>query len=104
MDVPRAATRDPTAAVRRIVLGKLAGTPCRVYLFGSFARHTAQRFSDIDVAIDGPGPTSPILLAEIREALEESLVPYNVDLVDLHRAGTALRDVVRQEGILWTER
>ena len=97
------ANRDPTAAVRRIVLSKLEGTPCRVYLFGSFARHTAQQFSDIDVAIEAQDALSPVLLAEIREALDESRVPYEVDLVDLNRASPALRDAVRQEGILWTE-
>lgn len=103
MGADRPTTLDPTAAVRGIVLSKLAGTPCRAYLFGSFARHTAQQFSDIDVATDGSGPISPVLLAEIREALEESLVPYEVDLVDLPRASAALRDAVRQDGILWTE-
>ena len=81
----------------------MAGTPYRVYLSGSFARHDAQRFSDIDVALDGPGPVSPVLMAELREALEESHVPHEVDLVDLHRAGAALRDAVRREGIWWTE-
>lgn len=42
-------------------------------------------------------------MAEVREALEESHVPHQVDLVDLHWAGAALRDAVRREGIWWTE-
>lgn len=91
------------ASVRRIVLQNLRGVPCRVYLFGSFARQTAQGYSDIDVAIAPTHPLPLTLLARVREALEESSVPYEVDLVDLSRASAALREAVEQEGVLWTE-
>ena len=91
------------ASVRRIVFQNLRGVPCRVYLFGSFARQTAQVYSDIDVAIEPMHPLPLTLLARVREALEESSVPYEVDVVDLSRASPALRQAVEREGVLWTE-
>jgi len=40
-------------------------------------------------------------MAEIRERLEESDIPYTVDVVDLARTSQTFRDKVRREGIRW---
>ncbi len=69
--------------VHRIVLDRPSGLPVKVYLFGSCATGRAHRFSDIE------------------EALEESIVPHFVDLVDLRHASVELKEDVRQEGIRW---
>lgn len=37
----------------------------------------------------------------LREKLEESNVPYRVDLVDMQFASKILLKKIRQEGILW---
>ncbi|HHH37368.1 MAG TPA: nucleotidyltransferase domain-containing protein [Epsilonproteobacteria bacterium] len=71
----------------------------RIYLFGSRARDDASRFSDIDIAIEGEAPLKE-RLAEVRFAIEESLMPWKVDIVDLKQV-PYLKDVVRKEGILW---
>lgn len=89
--------------VRRIVLRGLAGRRARVYLFGSWARGQASRVSDIDVAIL-PMENLPVgLLAEIQDALDESLSLYPVDLVDLTAASDAFRARVLAEGLPWTD-
>lgn len=41
------------------------------------------------------------LLSQARFVLEESTVPYKVDLVDLRRADAAFRRQVIEEGVLW---
>jgi predicted nucleotidyltransferase len=89
--------------VKRIVLDTLRGRQARVYLFGSTVTGVARHSSDIDVAIEPLTPLSPRVLADLREALDESTVPYDVDLVDLSAAPLAFRERVRQEGILWTD-
>lgn len=86
--------------VRTIVLSHLGERPARVWLFGSFARGEAHRFSDIDVAIDAGAALPPLLRANIEEALEESTVPYFVDVVDLAES-PSLRSRVEAEGIRW---
>ena len=88
--------------VRRIVFDRLAGYPARVYLFGSCARGDVQRWSDIDVAIDPQEPLPSGLRSDIEEDLEESTVPYFVDVVDLSTARPEFRDEVKREGIEWT--
>jgi predicted nucleotidyltransferase len=93
-------SRDLTE-VRRIVLEGLAGYAVRVYLFGSHARGTAHRTSDIDVAILPLEPIPSWVLSVLRGELEESHVPYRVDLVDLSMADPAFRERVMQEGIVW---
>lgn len=89
--------------VRRILQDKLRGYSVRLYLFGSRARGDAGRTSDIDVAILPKTSLPDGLLAEIREALEDSQVIYRVDLVDLSTAPEALRDKILSQGILWND-
>ena len=87
--------------VKRIVFERLAGHPARVYLFGSCARGDGSHRSNIDVAIDPAEPLPQSLLAKIDEELEESTVPYFVDVIDLSAAGPSYREAVEREGIEW---
>jgi uncharacterized protein len=88
--------------VKRIVLDRLAGREARVFLFGSCARGDARHWSDIDVAIDPAAAIPAGLMADIAEDLEESTVPYFVDVVDLTHARPEFRAVVLSEGVEWT--
>lgn len=89
--------------VRHLLLEGLGGHSARVYLFGSRATGRARRTSDIDVAVwpltDLPEGT----LAAVREALEETTIPYTVDLIDLRDADASFRARVAAEGVLWHE-
>ena len=64
---------------RRIVLGLLEPYCADVYLFGSRANQTSIRYSDIDIAVLANKPLPAGLLAEIREALDDSNIIYRVD-------------------------
>jgi len=88
--------------VRSIVAEALAGQPAEVYLFGSWATGRQRRSSDIDVAIEPKGALATGTLARVREALEESTVPYRVDVADLSQCAPDFRQRVRHEGIKWT--
>jgi uncharacterized protein len=89
------------AELKRIVMGGLRDFNVQVYLFGSYARGNPHRCSDIDVAVLPFEPLPPGTLSQIREALEESVVPYTVDLVDLGQTEDSFRAVVLKEGTLW---
>jgi predicted nucleotidyltransferase len=89
--------------VRRVVLATVGNDSALVYLFGSWARDEATRLSDIDVAIDPHLPLPRGTLARLREQLEESHVPYHVDVVDLSRTDPEFRRRVLTEGILWSD-
>ena len=105
----RQVSEEPTAAtraleqVRRIVMEVVGKGKARVYLFGSWARGEATSLSDLDVAIEPHTTLPPGTLARLRERLEESHVPYRVDVVDLRRATSAFRRRVLEEGIQWSD-
>lgn len=54
----------------------------RVWVFGSRARGTARRFSDLDLAVDCGSRLELDTLLALREEFEESELPYEVDVVD----------------------
>jgi len=87
--------------VRRIVLGVLGKQPVSVYLFGSWARGDATPQSDIDLAIEAHSPLQPGLLALLRERLEESRVPYRVEVVELSGVDPQFRRRILAEGVRW---
>jgi predicted nucleotidyltransferase len=89
------------ARVRDMVLAALAGRKARVWLFGSCARGDWATSSDIDVAIDAAEPLPNSLLARLQDDLEESTIPFDVDIVDLRSAAPDLRSRVEREGIPW---
>lgn len=70
-----------------------------VYLFGSSARGTRGKRSDVDIAVlIRAGGTSRRSLAEYVQAACDALGTDNVDVVLLHRAPIALRHEVFREG------
>lgn len=89
--------------VRKLLLGHLKGYRFQLFLFGSQSTERAGRTSDIDVGILPIAPLPKGLLSKIREELEESHIPYPVDLVDLSRSNPEFRQHVREEGVVWSD-
>ena len=86
-----------------MVLDALGEHDAAVWLFGSCARGAARQHSDIDIAILPRDELPSGFLAELAADIEESPIPYDVDLVDLRRAEPALVEEVRREGVKWRE-
>ena len=87
--------------VRSVVAPVAEKANVQVYLFGSWARGEERVTSDIDLAIEGEDASE--MAMQVREALEESNIPYRVDVVNLMEASPALLANVRKEGILWKD-
>ena len=95
------ARKQAIEELRRMVLSALAERDAAVWLFGSCARGDARQHSDIDIAIL-PREKLPLGFFGVLQAdIEESTIPYYVDLVDLRHADPALIAEVRGEGIPW---
>lgn len=89
---------------RRITRFVLEGRNVKIWLFGSRATGSARSFSDIDIALDaGADPVPSDLLVRLSCALEESCVPFRVDIVDMHNVSPAVRESIEKEGQLWTD-
>jgi type I restriction enzyme, S subunit len=74
----------------------------RPVLFGSRARGTAQRFSDIDLGFVGAKPMPAKVKAALWEALDDSDIPYMVDIVDLQAVSPDLRKLAEKEMVRLT--
>ncbi len=90
------------ARVRSTVREVLGDRHVEVYLFGSWAHGDPSRASDIDIGLLPREEIPPGLLARLREALEESHVPYPVEVVDLRDVDPVFRHKIVQEGISWS--
>ena len=88
--------------MRGIVFKHIDPSNADIWLFGSAARDDLRRWSDIDVAVEPRSELSPMALVNLREELEESTIPYPVDVVDLRSAGDSLKKAVKEEGVQWT--
>lgn len=69
----------------------------RIWIFGSRARGDHQPFSDIDLLLELPA--SAKIVGKITEALEESRLPFKVDLVLIDELAESYREGVLKERI-----
>ena|SRR5487761_894908 len=89
--------------LRRMVLDALGEHAAAVWLFGSCARGEVFQHSDIDIAILPRDELPSAFFAELAADIEESPIPYDVDLVDLRTADPALVEEVQREGVKWRD-
>jgi type I restriction enzyme S subunit len=71
-----------------------------VVAFGSRAKWTAKPASDLDLAILGETPLPVAAIAAMKDAFEESSLPFNVDLIDWATTKDAFRQIIRRDQVL----
>ncbi len=76
-----------------------AGLDCQIYLFGSRATNQYHDVSDFDIGVLASKDIS-LELSIARELLEDSNIPFTVDLVDLSTTSKKFAHHVQQEGVL----
>lgn len=70
----------------------------RVVVFGSRATGQAKKYSDLDVALIGHNPVSNRVMAYLSEALDNSSLPYTVDIIDFNKASPRLQSQIQTQG------
>ncbi|SFL78428.1 type VII toxin-antitoxin system MntA family adenylyltransferase antitoxin [Salibacterium qingdaonense] len=91
------------SSLKEVVTQELDSRHVRVYLFGSWAKGTEKQSSDIDLAIETERDLDASAWNRLLEAIEESTVPYHVDVVDLQSADPAFTRQVKREGLVWKD-
>ncbi|MBM7600621.1 putative nucleotidyltransferase [Virgibacillus halotolerans] len=89
--------------LKNILMKTLTDVQVNIYLFGSWARNEEKRTSDIDIALQSDEEIPINKMVELRENIEESMLPYHVDIVDLSKASPNLVENVMREGIMWKD-
>lgn len=74
----------------------------KIYLFGSRARKQHHVGSDIDLAIDAQKALEIGVLGNIKEEIEESTIPFFVDIIDLNNIDADMKEEILKDGIIWS--
>ncbi|MCS6772359.1 MAG: nucleotidyltransferase domain-containing protein [Kiritimatiellae bacterium] len=72
---------------------------CKVLAFGSRVEGNAKAYSDLDLAIVGERVLPFKTVWRLREAFEESDLPFRVDVVDWHAVSEKFRDVIKKRSV-----
>jgi len=71
-----------------------------VWAFGSRARGTAKKFSDLDLAIITEHPLSLDLCAGLSDDFSESDLPWKVDVVDWATTSDVFRKIIARDKVV----
>jgi len=82
--------------IKKIIFRYLDPKINHIFIFGSRADNTARRFSDIDIGIEGKNKTSSIVLSMIKADLDDSDIPYTVDVVDFLTASINFKNIAKK--------
>ncbi len=92
---------DDLDQIRRQVLAGLADEDVSIALFGSQALGATHASSDVDIAVIPKGAWDQRKLTLLREKLEESNIPYKVDIVDFSFVSHEFRRLALESVIWW---
>ncbi len=74
-----------------------------IYLFGSRATGKARSGSDIDLALDAGAVISRSKIIAILLAIDETIIPVTVDVIDMCVVSEDMKQAILREGIRWTD-
>ena len=97
-------TREQRILQHVIARARLLLDPERIWLFGSQARGSATRSSDVDVAFEVPAGARAQWARFVSDTEESLPALADLDLVDIDRCGPELAEEIRRTGQLIYER
>ena len=89
--------------LKKLILENTQNQPVKIWLFGSHAKGTSRRYSDIDIGVLPTGQLRQGFISGLKEKIEQSTIPYSVDIVDLSQTDEEFRNKVFNEGIIWKD-
>ncbi|TAK20698.1 MAG: nucleotidyltransferase domain-containing protein [Chloroflexota bacterium] len=69
---------------------------CDVWVFGSRIAGATKPYSDLDLAIVGDSELAPDVIRRLREAFEESELPFRVDVLDWYATSPEFQAVIER--------
>lgn len=94
-------SRDYLFILKKIIIHTIPREEYAVFLFGSRAAKNFHERSDIDVEIWGEQALSPILRYRLEEKIENSEIPFLVDIVDFYRVHGSFKNESLKQIEVW---
>jgi len=84
--------------VKEILAKYIPGLEVRV--FGSRVNGRAKPYSDLDIAIIGTKELNSMVLIQLKEAFQESDLPFRVDILDWNKLSPEFRDIIARNHVV----
>lgn len=82
-------------AIVRDIIDRCVPQGFTAYVFGSRATgHLFKPWSDLDLAIEGPGKLDESVLGRLADEFDEALLNWKVDVIDLNDVSPEFRQIV----------
>jgi len=89
--------KDYLPEMKTIIANYIDLQKYRLFLFGSRAEGTHRKFSDYDIGVLGPKKVPARALALMSADLDDSDIPYRVDVIDFQSISESFRRVAMKE-------
>ncbi len=88
---------------KEIVLSLIDKKTISVFLFGSRASRDERFDSDIDIGLWSEEKIDISLIREISDAIEESIVPFHIDIIDFSKVNSQFKKIATKNIIIWNK-
>ena len=88
---------------REIVLSFIDKENVTIFLFGSRTGKNIKHDSDIDIGFLSKNKLEQKLFSRIMEALDASIIPYHVDLIDFGNVDKEFKKIALREIEIWNK-
>jgi predicted nucleotidyltransferase len=91
------------AELKKIILDFFRNKRVKVFLFGSRAREEEYPASDVDIGIIPLSDSEIGQITLLKERIENSNIPYKVDIVNLNEVSDDFKKEILKEAIVWKD-
>jgi len=88
---------------KEIVLNIIDKEKISVFLNGSRVEGDARHDSDIDIGLWSPVELDRTLIRRIDDMIEESIVPYHIDITDFSKVSSKFKKIATEKIIIWNK-
>lgn len=89
--------------LKRLTLNLLKDEEVKIFVFGSRARRDHREASDVDIGLIPRGKIDEAKIAVLKEQIENSNIPYKVEIVNLSEASEDFKKEALKEVIIWKD-
>ncbi len=87
--------------IKDLVLSELKDDQMKIFVFGSRAKGNYRPGSDVDIGFIPQGRLNAGKISFLKEKIEDSNIPYKVDIVNFNEVSDEFRRQAMKNTIIW---